>query len=588
MELEPAIPAATRVVAAQIDALFGAVTIGVCAAAIGACLMTHTLYVHGDVPLGRGACWVGFIATCAAAHVLLRQLYKHAGPARRPRLWGGWFTAIAFAEGLGWGWAPVYLTSAGQNEAGFIVLIAMLAIAGGAVPAFSAYLPAFFGIFLPATLPFLFASITAADPLRHALYLLMLVYIGGMGGLALVTNRDFKRLVALRIRTEEMAEDLKRQKDIAEQANHAKSAFLAAASHDLRQPVHALGLFVGALRGVQMAPEGLRMLEQIEASTDAMDGLFTALLDISRLDAGTVEVHTRPFAIGPLLARIGRDHAGEAQDKNLALRVRDCALVIESDPVLTERILRNLVANAVRYTSRGGVLVSCRRRGMDALLQVWDTGIGISPGQEDKIFQEFYQLGNPERDRTKGLGLGLAIVLRLTILLDCHVSLRSVPGRGSCFAVSLPLATGPAAQAAPVLEAPPGMAQGLIVVVDDESVIRDGMAQLLAGWGFTPAVAASGDEALASLSGILRRPDLLICDYRLRGGESGITVIERLRAEFNDPIPAILITGDTAPGRLAEAQASGLLLLHKPVSNGRLRAAITNLLAAQPETTALE
>ena len=254
-----------------------------------------------------------------------------------------------------------------------------------------------------------------------------------------------------------------------------------------------------------------------------------------------------------------------------------------------ERIVRNLVSNAVRYTDHGRILVGCRRRGAAISLQVWDTGVGIAAAEQDRVFQEYYQLGNPERDRTKGLGLGLAIVRRLTDLIGCALTLRSTPGRGSCFEITVPLAQGPAEAAEAAPPEPSGaLAQGLIVVVDDEQAIREAMSSLLTGWGHDVVAAGSGDEAIARLATCWARPDLLICDYRLRDRENGIAVIERLRAEYNADLPAMLITGDTAPDRLAEAQASGLLLLHKPVSNSRLRAAIVRLIAASDVETAQE
>ncbi len=357
----------------------------------------------------------------------------------------------------------------------------------------------------------------------------------------------------------------------------------------MRQPVHALGLFVGALRSVNLPPEGQRLLEQIEASADAMGGLFNALLDISRLDAGAVEVSRRPFAVGILLDRVCRDHVDEAKAKGVSLALKRCALILDSDPVLVERIVRNLVSNAVRYTDRGRIVVGCRRRGAVASIQVWDTGRGIPQDQQDRVFQEYYQLGNPERDRTKGLGLGLAIVRRLTDLLDCRLTLCSRPGHGSCFEVAIPLSARPPR----LVESEPkelsgALVQGLIVVIDDELAIREAMSSLLTEWGYDVVTAGSGDEAMQRLATCPVRPDLVICDYRLRDGENGVAVIERLRAEYNERIPAMLISGDTAPDRLADAQASGLLLLHKPVSNSRLRAAIVNLIATAKTDEGIE
>jgi signal transduction histidine kinase/CheY-like chemotaxis protein len=459
-------------------------------------------------------------------------------------------------------------------------MISTTSVSSGAISAFGPYLPAFFALFVPAILPYAVFNATSPDSARSASCLLLLVLIPGISGLAIIANRGFKQLVKLRIQTEQLATDLQGQKEIAERASAAKTTFLAAASHDLRQPVHALGLFIGALRRVVMPLEGQKLIEQIEESTLAMDGLFSALLDISQLDAGTVEVQRQSFPMGALLERICRDHEAEATAKGLSLVWARSTAVVDCDPVLLERILRNLVANAVRYTDHGRVLVGCRRRGAAISVQVLDTGPGIPPDQRERVFQEYYQLGNPERDRTKGLGLGLAIVRRLVDLLGCEMTLRSRTGHGSCFEVSVPIATGGIRADKDAPEATSGaLAHGFIVVIDDELAIRNAMSALLAGWGHETVVVGSGDEAIRRLSMCEQRPDLIICDYRLRDGENGIAVIDRLRSEYNEAIPAMLITGDTAPDRLAEAKASSLLLLHKPVSNGKLRAAIVNLIA---------
>ena len=560
--------------------MFGAVTVGVCAAAVGAIILTAVLY-HLGFNGQEALAWAAYMSLCALGHILLRGFYRRSrAVGDQWRAWALWFTLISFCEGIGLGWAPLGLSTGGRLDVELLVLLVTLSIAAGAIPVFGSYLPAFLACFVPATFPYPVASIFSADPVKRAAGVLVLVFIGGMGSVGIMTNRRFRQLIGLRIQTEKMAADLLRQKEIAERASLAKSTFLAAASHDLRQPVHALGLFVGALRGVAMAQEGRRLIEQIDLSVNAMDGLFTALLDISRLDAGVVAVEPRPFAIRSLLDRVSRDHAEDARAKGVSLVWKDSSAIVETDPVLMERILRNLVSNAVRYTDRGRIVIGCRRRGGMASVQVWDTGRGIPRDQQERVFQEYYQLGNPERDRTKGLGLGLAIVRRLTDLLECKLTLRSELGRGSCFEVAIPLAGTALAPSEPALEGLSGaLAHGLIVVIDDELAIRDAMSTLLEGWGHDVIAVGSGDEAMQRLSTCPTRPALVICDYRLRGDENGVGVIERLRSEYNDNIPAMLITGDTAPGRLAEAQQTGLLLLHKPVSNGKLRAAIANLIS---------
>lgn len=571
--------------AEEVAAVFRTVTFGTVAALVASFFLVMTLVRIGSTSVTRGAMVEVYFGCMVLMHVSLRHAYmRDAARASDWRRWGLAFTAVALLEGLGWGWTSFGLVPDADFEAGLVCLLVACGVGVGSIPAFGPHFPAFLALFVPATVPFAIHNALSRQPLQQGTAVLMLVYLVAMGMYGIFANRSFRHLVGLRMHAEKLASDLRDQIEIANAANRAKSSFLAAASHDLRQPVHALGLFVGALRGMSMPADALRILERIEASTQALDSLFSALLDISRLDAGVVEVNRRAFAIAPMLDRICRDYAREAQDKGVEMRLARCGAILQSDPILVERILRNLVSNAVRHTREGRVSVGCRRGGGVVRVEVWDTGQGIPPEQREQIFQEYYQLGNAERDRAKGLGLGLAIVRRLTKLLDCDLTVRSKPGLGSCFAITVPLAgvaVGDEETADPELQTQlPPMQRHLIVVVDDELDIRVAMSTLLERWGHHVITAECGGTAIEKLSACPTRPDLIICDFRLRQSETGLQVIDALRLEYNDAIPAILITGDTAPERLIEARDSGLLILHKPVSNSRLRAAITNTLAA--------
>jgi signal transduction histidine kinase/CheY-like chemotaxis protein len=366
-------------------------------------------------------------------------------------------------------------------------------------------------------------------------------------------------------------------------ANQAKSRFLAAASHDLRQPLHALGMFVAQLRGRVTEPEVAALTGKVEAAVTALQQLLDSILDISRLDAGIVSPAPVDFPLAPLLERLAESFAPQAERKGLRLRAVPTRVAVQSDPVLLERVLLNLLANALRYTERGGIVIGCRRRGERVRIEVWDSGTGIAPEHHQAVFQEFYQVGNPERDRQKGLGLGLAIAARVARLLGSRIDMHSRVGRGSVFAIELPRGKASATRAgAPAVRYQADSLRGaLILVVDDDPLVREAMETLFQQWGCEVASAANGDQAVAQARRLVRAPDAIVCDYRLPEGETGIDAIRRLQAAVGADVPAALVTGDTAPERLREAQAGGYALLHKPLQPAKLRALLEHLLAAR-------
>ena len=550
-------------------------------AAVAAFVLAGLLQFAGSSAFLGTEVWLACLVLVVAGHLAVCRRYWRATPADTAwRPWARWFTVFSAAEGTIWSVASTALTTPGQLDQHLLVLLVTATIASGAVAAYGSYLPAFYALLFPAIVPYGIASAGGHGPFDHAIAMLVPIYIVAIVALAERISANFLETLRLRFENLDLVQELRIQKEVAEQANVAKSSFLAAASHDLRQPVHALGMFVGALQGHAMNDEMRSLVEHIGSSVNAMDGLFNSLLDISRLDAGIVDTHIESFPIQPLLARVCRDYAAESQAKGLRLVLHHCSAIVRTDPVLIERILRNLVSNAVRYTDRGRVVVGCRRQN-GLSIEVWDTGRGIPLEKQKQVFQEFYQLSNTERDRTKGLGLGLAIVDRLATLLDCRLALRSELGKGSVFKIGIQLADKQLHWAAPASEAPESaMPRGLILVVDDEAAIQQAMQSLLSSWGHDVIVAGSCAGMLERIATCSVRPDLIVCDYRLRDGEDGIAVVERLRSEYNEDIPAVLITGDTAPDRLKDAQESSLVLLHKPVANSKLRAAIGNLMRA--------
>ncbi len=406
---------------------------------------------------------------------------------------------------------------------------------------------------------------------------------GEVGTLAAGVNELAAALEAhrdeLEQRVSEATADLAAKKDLAERANQSKSRFFAAASHDLRQPLHALSLFVAALKARNHSPDTQPLIDNIEASTAAMELLFNALLDISRLDAGTIEPNRKHFPLQKMFDDLAHQFGAVAAEKQLKLRFRPCGATLYSDPLLIERILINLVTNAIRYTDDGGVLVACRRRGRAVRISVFDTGRGIPPDQQESVFHEFVQLHNAARDRSKGLGLGLAIVARLGRLLGHPVSVRSRPAHGSVFSIDVP-AGDAGLIVAPAPASAPGQvpADALVVLVDDETAILRGMAELFDNWNIDLVAAHSADEAVLWLDSLGRVPDVIVSDYRLPDDTDGIAVATRLRERYGRDIPAILVTGDTAPDTIQRIARAGFPLLHKPLRPAKLRALLTHLI----------
>ena len=408
------------------------------------------------------------------------------------------------------------------------------------------------------------------------------------------TYRDaLSQAIALKQRTEQLAALLRTEKAAADEArrsaeaaSRAKTQFFAAASHDLRQPLHAMGLFAEALRQKSQRAndaEVASLVHSINQSVDALEGLFGELLDISRIDSGGVDVQAGPVRMQDLFERLRLNFEPMAFEKGLALGFHGEQRIAHTDGLLLERILRNLVSNAIRYTEDGGVLVACRPRGGKLLLQVWDSGLGIAEASLPQIYDEFYQVQSQrplEPHQRKGLGLGLAIVKRLAQMLEAPLSVRSRPGRGTVFTLEVP-AGRELRGIAPATPGPAGrlgitLQRQRIVVVEDEPAVREGLVRLLQAWGAT--VEAFDD--LPSLAqwlaeATLEAPDLLIVDYRLPAGRTGIEALAALRARWPlRRLPAIVVTGSSLGGHDNEAGEHDFHLLIKPVLPNKLRAMI--------------
>ncbi len=509
------------------------------------------------------------------------------------RVWRRSWVALVLCQGAMWGLAAWWFWGLGSpyHKVALLLIVFTYCLASVQLLATQNWVfLVFIGLVLTPTIVRVASDASQPFHLQLACVLTLMFCITVL--MARTYSSALGQAIALKTRTDELALKLRTEKVVADEArraaeaaNRAKTQFFAAASHDLRQPLHAMGLFAEALRQRSHDPEVASLVNSINESVDALEGLFSELLDITRIDTGGVDVNPAPVRMRELFARLRLHFEPVAFEKGLMLSFHGEQRVAMADPVLLERVLRNLVSNAIRYTDDGGVLVSCRQREGQLLVQVWDTGIGISEASVPRIWDEFYQAQSNrplEAHHRKGLGLGLAIVKRLTALMGATVSVRSRVGHGTVFSIHVPPGKAPRAsiEAVPggVAKAPLGLTlQGrLIVVVEDEMAVREGLVVLLQAWGAQVAAFDTVEAVEAWVAGPnAEQPDLQLVDYRLPQGRTGIEALVVLRARWPAArLPAIVITGSSLGGHEDEAVKHDYHLLIKPVLPNKLRAMI--------------
>uniref|UniRef100_UPI000D3C6779 ATP-binding response regulator n=1 Tax=unclassified Variovorax TaxID=663243 RepID=UPI000D3C6779 len=581
-----------RVFDVQVSVLLRSFPFALAGSVVSACVVAYVMLAA--VPKAQVFAWLA--ATLLVAACRLAAMLQHARTREHPGSGARWVKQMVagnIASGTLWGLPFAFWTFFVPLEYQLFFIVVLFGLGTGAIYSNYMVLGAVYAFVVPTFAPTFIALAVQPSAVNLALVASGAAYL--VATVAFIHRMNRTHLNALRLSFENLAllQQVRLEKEAAERSDLEKSRFLAAASHDLRQPVHAMSLFLGLLANEQLSAHGRYLVENITRASAAMGHLFEALLNISRLDAGVIHPRLQSFALDRLLDQIRAEYTPQAQQKGLALKVRRCGAHVRSDPVLLERILRNLVSNAIAHTPEGRVLIGCRLRGDTVRIEVWDTGPGIPPHEHERIFWEFHQLRNPERDRGKGLGLGLAIVRRTAALLGHALSMRSVEGHGTVFALgvaaSVPmadLAAGTDTDAgtpppAAVPHAPLATLTGqLIFVIDDDAQNREGLQLLLQSWGHRVVAAAGPAELLALTADVPGTPGLIVSDYRLREHETGIEAIDRLHEEYNDAaIPALLVSGDTDPRRLSEVAARGWRMLHKPVAPADLRAAIGELLA---------
>lgn len=372
-------------------------------------------------------------------------------------------------------------------------------------------------------------------------------------------------------------------KDQAEQANVSKTKFLAAASHDLMQPLNAAKLFTAALseRG-ELGEKGTALAVGVASALDSIDGLLHTLFEISKLDAGVMVPEITSVPVGPLLVQLEREYRPQIEKSGLELHVVPCRATVRSDARLLTRVLWNFLSNAIRYTEQGRILLGCRHHGTTLCIEVWDTGLGIPQDRLDEIFQEFKQVGAPGRGRDKGLGLGLAIVHRMARLLGHRLEVRSRLGKGSAFAIHLPLDDGKTPMTMPVSPSElPNASLSLsglkVAAIDDDKGGLRALTELLSAWKCEVTAMRSSAEVGNWLALWQEPPDIIVADYHLSDTEDGWNIIQRIRASYGRPIPALVVSSNRTPELRAHLRKNGVLLVNKPIAPAKLRAAMSHL-----------
>lgn len=508
--------------------------------------------------------------------ILVRSFHRLKPTGEQLVTWGLVFAASATLSGMIWGSIAFLFLSPSDIEGLLLIAIVLTGMTSGSLVPLSSFMPAYYGFCVPALIPFSVIMLNQEAGVLVLIGYLVLAFVAVNLGYSFVVNRNLASFIRLRFENLGLLEDLKLQKNIAEQANTDKSRFLAATSHDLRQPLHAMDLYLGALKKLLTKQEQIHLLEKSQQSSAALNSLLTALMDVSRLDAGNVVIDRGVVDISLLMKTISDEYQEQANKRGILFDLQTPELLVDSDPLMLGRLLRNLVNNACYHSGGSRILLRAEKQGEEVLVSVCDDGIGIAEQQQSKVFSEFYQLNNPERDRSKGLGLGLAIVKRLAGLLQHDLQLESAPGEGCCFIISLPLADEAAVEEPVDIIQEQGDVSGLfIILVDDEADIRNALRCLLLQWGCELLVADSLQTLQQELSTCqYPTPDILLCDYRLRENQTGLDIVDAMRKYFNIKIPALIISGDTDKKIEEKVIGKGCKILHKPVSPDILRSEI--------------
>jgi signal transduction histidine kinase len=486
--------------------------------------------------------------------------------------------------GITWGLAPWMFLPTGNFPLTSLMILVLGGISAAGIAAWAPYRRGIYSFTVPPLVGLSTALLWQGGDMNLFLAFSTAPYLYVTIRSGIRQNNVLTDALRTRYEKEDLAQRLVEQVQIAERANLEKTRFLASASHDLRQPLHSIELFGSALLAKLKSTPEQPLVRDLMICVDALEASFTAMLDVSKLDAGVIKLKSQPVALVDLFQRLETSFGRQAEARGLALRFKPGGKWTYGDPILLERLLGNLVHNALKFTLNGGVVLVVRTRGQRLSVEVWDSGIGIEDSELPRIFDEFYQLGNPERDRSKGLGMGLTIVQRLAKLMDMPLTVHSKVGRGTAFKLQMPLVEPQPVQLlfAPRNDFNPALSSlsgKRVLIVDDEESVRNSTAEVLRLHGMNVATADGMQQALEIAQRPGQIPDVAITDLRLREGENGIHLVAELNVCLRRELPALLVTGDIAPERVQLVQQSGLRVLYKPVKIDDLLGALCELVA---------
>jgi signal transduction histidine kinase/CheY-like chemotaxis protein len=586
---------AQRVLREQVVSLYATLRSATVADALLAWTVGALFYWQLRSPWVLG--WVGLHFLELLRYPSQAAYHRDPAAAERSAFWARrhWQEMVFFS--CIWGALPWMMMPADNLPLTSMIVLVIVGLCSTGLPAVAARWPSVLGFVLPMNLGLISALVWHGSNTHLFLAFFVAVYLLATFQIAQALHKMLTESLLARFEKEALAEQITEQMAVTQRLSDEKTRFFASASHDLRQPLHAIALFGAVLERELHSHSAGEHAKRLMQAVHAMGTSLETMLDMSRLDAGVVQPELTAVALRPMLQSLNQLFASRAQAKGLQLRLRTTGLWVWTDPQLLQRLLANLVENAIKYTDEGGVLVLARAKHGEVWVEVIDTGRGIAPENREKIFEAFYQIDNPGRDRNQGLGMGLSIVRRLSHLLHHPFHLTSRTGTGTRFRLKLPLAPTAATGGAPAEAAPPLpgilpsepaeqtpvlVLPSPVLLLDDEADIGEAMTALLASYGVQLEVVtheAAAEQAFTQAALEARPFAALICDYRLAEGADGLESAHRLRAKFNPNLPFLLVTGETSPQRLQRVRDNGVPVLFKPVVAQTLIQTLAKLIA---------